>query len=74
MLEAGFRIASWKDTTDEGRTWFSRLADRTQGGAPPPVGMQLLFGDSFGKMAKNQVRNLNEERIVLIECLAERSP
>lgn len=74
LTEAGFRITSWKDTTEEGRTWFSRLAERTQGGAPAPVGMQLLFGDSFPEMARNQVKNLAEERIVLIECLAERLP
>lgn len=72
LAGAGFSITSWKDTTEEGRLWFSRLAERTKGGTPPPVGMQLLFGESFGVMAKNQVKNLVEERITLIECIAER--
>ncbi len=67
---AGLTVSSWHDSTDEGRTWFSRLAKRSATSAPPTLGVQLLFGGSFPEMARNQVRNLNEERIVLIECIA----
>jgi ubiquinone/menaquinone biosynthesis C-methylase UbiE len=69
---AGFSISSWKDTTEAGKIWFSRLAQRTEGGTPHPLGMKLIFGSDFSQMAKNQVRNLVENRIVLIECTARR--
>lgn len=72
LADAGFSISSWKDTTEEGRTWFSRLAQRTKGGTPHPLGVQLLFGSDFPQMARNQVRNLVENRIALIECIAAR--
>lgn len=69
---AGFFISHWQDRTEEGRLWFSRLAERSETGAQPPPGVQLLFGSDFPAMAHNQVRNLSEERIILIECTAVR--
>lgn len=69
---AGLAISHWEDRTEEGRLWFSRLAERKETGIPSPVGIELLFGSDFPVMALNQVRNLSEERIVLIECIAAR--
>lgn len=70
LADAGFSITRWNDTTAEGREWFNRLAARTDGAPPHPLGVQLLFGKDFPQMAKNQQRNLAENRIVLIECIA----
>jgi MPBQ/MSBQ methyltransferase len=71
LLEgAGFTIESWRDTTDLGRTWFRAFAKRLAEGAPPPLGFHLLMGPEFPAMAQNQIRNLNEDRIALVEVVA----
>lgn len=75
LLErAGFRIVSWRDTSRAGQAWFQEVAAKmqAQGGSPPPLGFHLLLGEDFRPMAQNQVRNLNERRIVLIEAIAQR--
>ncbi len=75
LEEAGFRIVSWRDTSEAGQAWFRDVAAKmqTQGGSPP-LGFHVLLGSDFRTMAQNQVRNLNEHRIVLIEVIARRLP
>jgi hypothetical protein len=41
-------------------------------GDTPPLGYHILLGPDFKTMASNQVRNLNENRIGLIETVAQR--
>lgn len=72
LQESGFSISLWQDRTEEGRIWFKQLAERTGTGSPHPLSVHLLFGSDFSQMAKNQVLNLTENRIVLLECLARR--
>jgi ubiquinone/menaquinone biosynthesis C-methylase UbiE len=72
LEEAGFEIESWRDRTDAGREWFEEVARRIQQQGPPPLGFHVLLGADFVVMAQNQRRNLEENRIVLIEALARR--
>jgi MPBQ/MSBQ methyltransferase len=76
LLEgAGFQILSWRDTSEIGRTWLKDVAAKMQQqGGSPPLGFHVLLGPDFRQMAQNQVRNLNENRIVLIECIARKTP
>jgi len=70
----GFRIVSCRDTSEAGQAWFRDVAAKMRGeGGSPPLGFHVLLGADFRTMAQNQVRNLNENRIVLIEAVAERS-
>lgn len=71
--QAGFQVVSWRDTSEEGRSWFREVAEKMQkvGGAPP-LGFHILLGPDFKSMARNQVRNLNENRIGLIEAVVQR--
>jgi len=74
LLEgAGFEITSWRDTTDAGRAWFLAMSERVAREGVPPLGFHLLFGPVFAEMAKNQVRNLTEERIRLAEVVCRRA-
>lgn len=71
LLErAGFAIESWRDTTEAGRAWFEAVAAQSAGQASAPLGFRLLLGDAFPAMARNQRRNLAENRIALIEVVA----
>ncbi|MCI0394771.1 MAG: hypothetical protein L0332_23220 [Chloroflexi bacterium] len=75
LEKTGFRIASWRDTSKAGQVWFREIAAKMQSQAgTPPLGFHLLLGADFRTMAQNQVRNLNENRIVLIEAIAQRPP
>ena len=71
--QVGFHVVSWRDTTEEGRVWFREVAEKMQKvGDTPPLGYHILLGPDFKTMASNQVRNLNENRIGLIETVAQR--
>ena len=71
----GLHIISWRDTSEVGRAWFKEVAMKMQQqGGSPPLGFHVLLGPNFRVMAQNQVRNLNENRIVLIECVAQKLP
>ncbi len=73
LKQTGFQVVSWRDTTEEGRNWFREVAEKMQklGGAPP-LGFHILLGPDFKTMASNQLRNLNENRIGLIETIVQR--
>jgi ubiquinone/menaquinone biosynthesis C-methylase UbiE len=71
----GLQILSWRDTSEVGRVWFKEVAVKMQQQSEKPaLGFHILLGPDFRVMAQNQVRNLEENRIVLIECIAQKSP
>jgi len=72
-LEAsGFKISIWEDVTVEALAWFARVAQKIQERGLPPLGIHLLMGPEFEVMAQNQVRNLEEERIVLAKVVGRK--
>jgi SAM-dependent methyltransferase len=74
LLESsGLHILSWRDTSDVGRVWFKESATKLlQSGESPTLGLQVLLGPDFRVMSQNLARNLNENRIVLVECVAQK--
>ena len=70
LQAAGFRLLSWRDTTEAGRIFFNNLLTNVARNGPPPIGLHLLMGSKFKEMAQNITRNLNEKRIVVIEAIA----
>ncbi len=75
LTASGLHIINWRDTSEAGRAWFKEVAIKMQqSGGTPPLGFSVFLGPDFRVMAQNQVRNLNENRIVLIECVAQKSP
>lgn len=74
LLEAtGLHILGWRNTSEIGREWFKKVATKMQQqGETLKLGFHILLGPDFRVMAQNQVLNLNENRIVLIECVAQK--
>lgn len=72
LEEAGFTISDWSDTTDAALAWFVTLADKISEDGLPPLGFHVLLGDDFQVMAQNQLRNLEEGRIVLAQVIANK--
>jgi SAM-dependent methyltransferase len=64
----GWVITHWADLTAEALEWFTAIAD-----APPsgnPLGPHLLIPDLAAKIG-NLRRNLMEDRVRLLRCVAE---
>jgi ubiquinone/menaquinone biosynthesis C-methylase UbiE len=72
LEEIGFEIRSWRDTTAEARSWFLRVGEKVREKGPAPLGLHLLLGSDFRIMAQNLVRNLEEDRIAVIEAIVGR--
>jgi ubiquinone/menaquinone biosynthesis C-methylase UbiE len=70
--EAGFDVLVWRDVTEGGRSWFRQMQERSASDGPPSLGLQLLLGPDFRRMAHNQFLNLEEDRITLIEAVVQR--
>jgi hypothetical protein len=73
LLEQGFRVASWTDSTAAGIEWFAqRQRDREGQQTLPALGLQVVMGGAFREMGANLARNLREGRAALIEAIVER--
>lgn len=69
LTDAGFEITNWNDTSEIGKEWFKALNKQLTETGPSPLGFQVLLGADFATMAKNQVRNLVENRILPTEII-----
>lgn len=73
LLEtAGFRIGSWRDTTEAGRAFFETVLGRIAESGPPPLGLHLLLPD-FRPRAENMLRGLRENRLAVIEIVCRKA-
>jgi len=71
LKDAGFEELAWIDETELATRWHQERFAPTPGGPRPP-GPHLVFGDGFGEMLRNQVRNLEERRISIVQAVFER--
>jgi MPBQ/MSBQ methyltransferase len=73
LLESmGFRVHHWYDVTPEALAWFRQRIEHVKVHGLPPLGTHLLGGADARMRQENQVRNLEEERIVLIQAVLEK--
>ena len=70
LAAAGFVISDWQDTTDKACLWFRSVTNQARGAGTRTLGLHLLLGDDFQSMIINQLRNLEENRIVLCQVTA----
>ncbi len=74
IIEAsGFEIRDWENTSARSLEWFVRAAQRLQSGSAPPLGIGLLMGPTAKDKFANIVRNLREERIIVLQAVAKKS-
>jgi ubiquinone/menaquinone biosynthesis C-methylase UbiE len=69
LVDAGFQITVWNDTSEKGKEWFKAMDKRLNEKGPPALSFQVLMGSSFVTMSRNQVRNLMESRILPTEIV-----
>jgi len=70
ITAAGFDIESWADKTDLAQKAFANMTEPTGEPQLPELGVHLLVGDDILTKAYNLHRNLDEERVSLVETLA----
>ena len=74
LAAAGFRELIWRDVTAQYLGEYRKLAAKTASSdPPPPLGVHLILGPDSGLMRQNVVRNLEEQRIVLVQCVLKKT-
>jgi len=70
MTTAGFDIDAWNDKTDLAQVAFSQMTAPSGEPNLPELGVHLLVGKDILTKAYNLRRNLDEQRVSLIETVA----
>ena len=69
-LEAiGFSITDWEDKTRPSEEFLKKMKEA----GPQPLGIHLLMGDTAPIKIQNVLRNLQENRICVIQAVAEKA-
>lgn len=70
LLEQGFSVESWTDSTAAGIAWFAeRQRERAQQQVAPALGLHVVMGPGFREMGGNLARNLGEGRAGLVQAI-----
>ena len=75
IANVGFEESAWIDETTSAIRWFrERLAAAdAASGELPPLGLHLVLGTNLGQMFRNLARNLQENRVVVVQGVFERA-
>lgn len=71
---AGFSVQTWQDKTDIARLAFSHVPEPSDDHELPELGVHLLVGSDILHKAYNLRRNLEENRVSLVEAVAVKPP
>ncbi len=75
ILESiGFRVLYWHDTSPETLEWCRQRVEHVRACGLPPLGTHLLMGANARLKQEDQMRNLEEGRIVVIQAVLEKAP
>jgi hypothetical protein len=69
LRNAGFRVEVWNDVTRAARDWFRAAMEKTLKEGPPRLSRGILMGPEFPIKAANVLRNLEEDRLRLVQAI-----
>ncbi|MCV2868805.1 class I SAM-dependent methyltransferase [Defluviimonas sp. WL0002] len=72
LTNAGFKVLKTQDSSAQSLTWFQDMKSRAASSGLPAVSIQLILGDDYLEMVRNQIRNLAEDRIRTMTYICER--
>ena len=72
MVAAGFTVETWQDKTDLARAAFAHVPEPSDDHELPELGVHLLVGKDILYKAYNLRRNLEENRVSLIEAVVRK--
>jgi SAM-dependent methyltransferase len=67
----GFEPSYWNDATAPAAGFFSAMLERVEENGPPPLGLHILLGSDMKEMGANMLRNLEEDRIRVLQVVME---
>jgi hypothetical protein len=72
LVSLGFDVKLWEDKTAAGRDWFRQRVAALREKGPPPLGFHTLLGSIAPKTQETNLRNLEENRIALVQGVLEK--
>ena len=63
-------IDEWIDKSKLSTEFFKMMVKKIESSGPPPLGLHLLMGKTAKEKLSNQVRNLEEDRIAIVQGTA----
>lgn len=72
LRDAQLSILSWEDKSQQSLDWFAAVTEKRKRFGRPPLGLHLLMGGNPKIKSQNQLRNLQEKRIMVLQGLAEK--
>ena len=67
-------VEQWINKSIESLEFFKNIAKKIETSGPPPLGFHLLMGSTAKTKLLNQVRNLEENKISVIQATASKNP
>ncbi len=72
LQSLGFDVKRWEDKTAAGRDWFRQRVEAVRAKGLPPLGFHTLIGSIAPQTQENNLRNLDENRIALVQGVLEK--
>ena len=69
LEQIGFCQVKWEDVTNESASWFRNVLNRIAEKGPPPLSLATIVGSDFPAMARNVLRNLEEDRLRVVRAI-----
>jgi ubiquinone/menaquinone biosynthesis C-methylase UbiE len=69
LERAGFGIQAWNDVTRASADWFRAAKEKARKEGPPPLSRGILMGPTFPIKVANVLRNLEEDRLRVIQAV-----
>jgi len=73
LAVSGFAEVAWIDVSAAALATFRARPIAQPGASPPPLGLHVLLGPEIGDMSGTMRRNLEEERVVVIQAVFDRA-
>lgn len=73
LEKAGLEIIQWEDVSQPSSQWFDSVTQQLAESGPPPLGLHLLMGETAPTKLGNVGKNLQENRISVVQSLCRRS-
>ena len=72
LAAAGLQEARWRDTTDAANEWFAETVETLEREGPSPLGLHIVLGPDTPTMFENLGKNLEAERLEIIQTIYEK--
>ena len=72
LLDLDFGEIAWRDVSGASAEWFRDALERSASGQANALGLRLLLGPEMADMGRNVLRNLEEDRLAVIQAVFDR--